>query len=347
MKLRFHLIQLLGVALVLAAWLAGLLPAEGMPILAMALAPFPVTPKLQGITLAYRNRSLIGDEILPRVPVGLQAFKYLSYPKGTFFTLPETLVGRKGRPNTVEFEATEIDSSTKDYALDDEVPVADINNAAAQPGMPDPLARATEGITELLALAREVRVASLVFDAAQYAAANKVTLAGNDQWSSGHDDGNPIVDITVGLDVPIMRPNVAVMGQAVSTKLRQNKYIVKAFNGTTGDAGIVPMGFIKEIFELEDIYVGQGWVNIAKKGQVPNIVRVWGKHFALLHRNKNADTQRGTTFGYTAEWGTRVAGSERDSLIGMRGGERVRVGESVKELITANDLGYLIADAVA
>jgi hypothetical protein len=30
----------------------------------------------------------------------------------------------------------------------------------------------------------------------------------------------------------------------------------------------------------------------------------------------------------------------------MHGGKRVRVGESVKEVITASDLGYFIEDAI-
>jgi hypothetical protein len=53
------------------------------------------------------------------------------------------------------------------------------------------------------------------------------------------------------------------------------------------------------------------------------------------------------TFGFTGEWGNRLAGTITDSDIGMRGGERVRVGESVKELISASDAGYLITGAVA
>ena len=58
----------------------------------------------------------------------------------------------------------------------------------------------TEGLTDLIALRREVRVAALVFAAANYATANKVQLAGNDQWSVVHADSNPIPDITAGLD---------------------------------------------------------------------------------------------------------------------------------------------------
>lgn len=309
-------------------------------------APFPVTPQLQAIALAYRNNTLIADAVLPRVQVGLQSFKYMSYPKGQFMTITETRVGRKSKPNEVEFTGTEVTDSTNDEALDDAVPISDINLAAAQ-GLPDPIGQAVEGITDLLLLKREVRAAALVLGAGSYAAANKNTaLAGATLWSA-FATSNPINDIITGLDTCLMRPNVAVMGNQVASVLRRHPAILKAYNGNAGDTGIVPLQFIADLFDLEEVLVGQGWVNTAKKGQAVNLQRVWGKSLALIYRNKLANTQRGATFGLTAQYGQRIAGSEYDKNIGMRGGQTVRVGESVKELLMANDLGYLIADAVA
>jgi len=338
------ILLVMAIALMFGAWQPA--PADsalGVSVLiGMVVAPFPVTPQLTAVALAYRNNAMIADAVLPRVPVGAQNFKYNSFPKGEMLVVPDTKVGRKGAPNTVEFTAIEVDGSTQDHALDDEVPNADIANAAAQPGMPDPLMRATEGVTELIVLAREVRAAALVFAAANYAGANKVTLAGNDIWSTKHADSDPITDILTGLDVPMMRPNVMVLGQSASIALRTHPFIVKAYNGSEGANGVVPVSFIKDLFEMEEVVVGQGWVTSSKKGQAVVRVRVWGGDCALIYRNKQADTQRGVTFGVTAQWGARIAGSEYDGKIGMRGGQRVRVGESVKELLMADDLGYLI-----
>ncbi|EHF7717022.1 phage capsid protein, partial [Salmonella enterica] len=60
-----------------------------------------------------------------------------------------------------------------------------------------------------------------------------------------------------------------------------------------------------------------------------------------------ADTQGGVTFGFTAQFGSRVSGSIPDPDMGMRGGQRVRVGESVRELIVAQDCGYFFQNAVS
>lgn len=349
---QFHLKIMLAVGICIALAIFGMPHSDAATVGMMAFglntaAPFPITPQLQAISLAYRNNTLIADEVLPRVPVGLQSFKYMSYPKGQLMTLTETRVGRKGKPNEVEFTGTEETASTNDEALDDGVPVNDIELAAKQ-GLPDPLGQAVEGLTDLIALKREVRTADLVFGAANYAASNKTALSGNSQWSdftAGHSD--PVDDIMTGLDSCIMRPNVAVMGNSVASVLRRHPAILKAYNGNAGDTGIVPLQFLADLFDLEEVLVGQGWVNTAKKGQAVNLQRVWGKSLSLIYRNKLANTQRGATFGITAQYGQRIAGSEYDKNIGMRGGQMVRVGESVKELLMANDLGYLIADAIA
>lgn len=309
----------------------------------MANAPFPVQPHLTAIAIAYMNQSYIADAVLPRVPVGVQDFKYWKYNLAEGFTVPDTKVGRKGSPNEVEFSASEVTASTVDWGLDDPVPQADIDNA---PANYDPLGRAVERTLDLILLDREVRAANLVFDANQFASGNKATLSGTSQWSD-FANSDPITAILTAFDSMVLRPNVGVLGQAVYTKLRTHPKVVQAYYGNAATAGVVPKSFIAELLELEEIVVGQGFVNSAKRGQAPALARVWGKHAAFIKRDLNADTNGGTTFGFTAQWGDRLAGSEYDNKIGLRGGQRVRVGESVKEVITANDLGYLFTNAVA
>lgn len=311
----------------------------------MAHAPFPIVPYLTSIAIGYRNKRLIADDVLPRTPVGAQEFKYFKLAVENGFTIPDTRVGRTSQPNRVEFAATEVAASTRDHALDDPVPNADIENARNNPALGDPLGKSTEYLTDLIALDREVRVAAQVFDLNNYGAANKDTLVGVEQFSD-FTNSDPIGVIQAALDSMIMRANKMVMGRIVASTLVRHPKIVKAFNGTAGDSGIVPLDFIARLFELDQILIGEGWVNTAKKGQAPNLQRVWGNALALLYSNPLATVQNGTTYGFSAQWGARIAGSIPDEDIGMRGGVRVRVGESLAEVITAPDLGYLITDVV-
>ena len=62
------------------------------------VAPFPINPVQTGITLAYKNLTLIADSVMPRVNVATKEFKYQKYDKAERFTVPNTLVGRKGAP---------------------------------------------------------------------------------------------------------------------------------------------------------------------------------------------------------------------------------------------------------
>lgn len=308
-----------------------------------SLAPFPIQPDLTAIAIAYRNKRMIADLVLPRVPVGSQTFKYLSHALADGFTIPDTKVGRKSQPNQVEFSATETEASCVDYALDDKIPYSDIENA---PENYDPEARATEGIADLIALDREVRVANMVFAAANYkATTNKATLSGSNQWS--HADSDPLVAILSAFDGMVMRPTIGVVGRAVATKLATHPKVVQAYHGNEGGYGLAPMSFVAQLLELDAIYVGEAFVNTAKKGQTASLSRAWGKHAAFLHIDPMADSNRGTTFGFTAQFGDQFAGSWDDKNVGARGGKVVRAGESVKEVLTANDLGYLFIDAVA
>lgn len=308
----------------------------------MSQAPFPVDPVLTAIAIAYRNGRLIADDVLPRVPVGKQAFKWWLYNLADGFTVPNTLVGRKSQPNQAEFSAAEKTSSTEDHALDAPVPQADIDNA---PANYSPLEHAAELTTNLILLDREQRVSQSVFNSNSYASGNRVTLSGSSQWSDSSSD--PLATITDALDSVVMRPNIGVLGRRTATILRRHPKIVKAYNGSLGDQGMVPLQFLADLLELESILVGEARLNIARPGQSPNLIRAWGPHASFLYRDRLANANGGTTFGFTAEWGTRVSGSIEDKDIGMRGGQRVRVGESTKEVIAAPDLGYFFENAVA
>lgn len=309
----------------------------------MANAPFPITPELIAIAVAYKNAAMIANEVLPYVPVGKEEFKYQSYPKAEAFTIPDTKVGRKGKPNEVDFSATEQTASTSDQGLDDPIPSSDILNAP--PGV-NVVGSAAEGLTKLVGLRREKRVADIAFAAGTYPAANKIALTGTDKWSD-FTNSDPLDDILTGLDACPMRPNIGVLGSATWNKLRMHPKICKAVNGNSGDVGIVARRAVADLFELDELLVGEGFLNLAAKGQTVNLSRVWGKHAAFLRTDKTANTRGGITFGFTGRWGGWFAGQQDDPNIGLRGGVRVRVGESVKELVIASDLGYFIENAVA
>ena len=308
----------------------------------MATRPFPINPVLTAVALAYRNLdvALIADQVLPRTPTA-QRFKWLKYDLASGFTVPDLKVGRKSNPTEVEFNATEQTDETQDYGLDDFIPNEDID--ADNQGI-DPRGTAAGFLTNLVNLGREIRVANLVFNAANYT--NTTTLSGTSQWSDGVNS-DPVAAIGDLLDVPVYRPNVAVFGQAAWTKTRRHPKLVQAIKGTAQGAGMVSRQEFADFFELGEVLVGAGFANTAKKGQTVSNARVWGKHVSFLYRDRAAGPQAGVTFGFTAAWGGKIAGNLVDQRRGLTGGETIRVGERLKELVVAPDLGYFVQNAVA
>lgn len=309
-----------------------------------AIRPFPMNPQMSAIAIAYRNPdvALIADMVLPRTPTA-QEFKYLKYDLAAGFTVPDARVGRKSLPTEVDFSATEILDKVVDYGLDDIVPNEDIE--ADNQGV-DPMGTAVAYLTNLVNLAREQRVANLVFNTASYSAGLYTTLSGTSQWSDTANS-DPVAAIGDALDVPIMRPNIAVFGQQTWTKLRRHPKIVQAIKNTNQGAGMVSREEFAEFFELQEVLVGQGLANTAKKGQTAALSRVWGKHASFFYRDRAAGPQQGVTFGMTAAWGNKIAGNIDEPKIGLSGSQRVRSGERVKEIITAPDVGYFFQNAVA
>ncbi|MCA0184706.1 MAG: phage capsid protein [Proteobacteria bacterium] len=305
--------------------------------------PFPTNPTLTAIAIAYRNPdvALIADQVLPRIDTD-ESFSWMEYDLAQGFTIPDTQVGRKSVPNEVDFSGTERQAKVQDYGLDDIIPNRDI--AADNRGV-DPRGRAVEYLTGLVHLGREKRVADLVFNAANYAAANVLPLSGTSQWSDPNSD--PVAAIGDALDSTIIRPNVATFGQVTWTKLRRNPKLVNAIKGGTTVAGMVSRQEFADLFELQEVLVGQSNINLAKKGQPVNMQRTWGKHASFFFRDRSASNAGGVTFGFTAQWGGWVAGEIAEQKTGLRGAVRVRSGESVKEIICAKDVGFLFQNAVA
>ena len=310
--------------------------------------PFVPAPQYTAIALAYTNREMIADQVLPRISVSAREFKWDKHAKSSMFQVPSTLVGRKGSPTEVDSPATEETSSVSDYGLDDVVPREDIEAAAGKPGL-DPLGRATEGISQLIMLDREIRTAGIVFAAATYPVGNKVQLSGNDQWNEyAQAASDPVEDILTATQGALMRQNTAVMGEAVWHSLRRHPKLLAAFYPVNASGGgMLSLAQFAEFFEFDRVLVGRAYKSTSKPGQTLALSRVWGNHFATMHQNPLASLRgNGITFGATAEHLERFATTMDEPKTGLRGATRVRVGETVKELITAADIGYFIEDAI-
>ncbi len=300
---------------------------------------------LTAIAIAYSNPAyaLIADKVLPRKPVDDLSYRYTVYPEARHFTVPDTRIGRRSSVRTIELEGDEVSSKCEDYGLG--IPLDNDTIMKAEKKGRDPRKDAVALSANLMLLDREVRVADLAFDAANYHANHKVQLAGTDQISDYHNS-DPINLLKEMLDGCFMRPNRLVLGHTAWSSLSSHPAIVASVNRNAGDKGIATRQAVADLFEVQEVLVGVGRVNVNKPGQAANIGRIWGNHIAGLFIDETVTPDTGgMTFGLTAQYGGRVGGT-KPLDIGLRGGLMVRAGESVDEVIIAKRAGFLIEDAV-
>lgn len=317
----------------------------------MSTTSFPVNPELAAIAIGYKNREidLIADLVLPRIQVA-KKFAYTKYTIQDAFTVPATRVGRKSDPTMVDFGGTLVNAECVDWGLDDLIPNDEIEAFNAQISfgfaLTSPLAKSVSLLTGLILLDREIRVANLVTTLGTYLAAQRATLSGTSQWSD-FANSNPLDALLTALDVPVMRPNTIVMGQAVWTKLRQHPRLIQAANASAQTGGAITRQDLADLLEVKSVLIGSGFANTAARGQTPTFSRVWGKHAALLYVSEDQANADQPTFGFTGQFATRIAGTFDETQKGLRGGQRVRVGESVLEVIASQEAGYFFQNAVA
>ncbi len=313
-------------------------------------APFETQTRLTQIAQAVSPGMLIADEVCPRVRTAYK-FTYTTLREEDLLTIPDVRASRAAHLNQVEFGASDTTDSVIDYGLEDPVPYRDIDEAAKQEVPYDPLEQAAVGTAELVKLAREKRVATLLETAGNYGTGLSATLAGATQWS--HADSNPRDAILKALDTPLVRPNTLVMGQAVWTVLRQHPKIVEAVvRSGAGDAasGVVMKEAVASLLELDRVVVGMAWNQTANRGQDNTFARLWGKHACAIHIRPGMQARdRMPAFCWTADaMGGMQVGTYEEPARGVnRGSTVVKVSECVKELVAYKSAGYLWRSAVA
>lgn len=306
--------------------------------------PFVIVPQLTRIAMAVQNRDFIADTVCPRVQVPGELFQYTKVTTKDRFQHPDDLINRTGHLNELEFAQSDETDRTIDRGLAAPVPQVDVDRAASA-NMADPRGAAVEGITQIMLLNRELRAADLLFNAANYTL--KKTLDGNAggyRWDDA-TNGDPIGYMEAAMADMVVRPNQAVMGYNVMLAVRKHPKTISRLYGASSTRGTALLADIASELGLDAIRVGSAWKDAGKKGQALSLGRVWGNYCALLRTSTSlASTQTvEPVFAFTAQYEGRTAGTWFDPGRGKKGVEMLKVTESVTELISWTEAGYLFS----
>lgn len=283
----------------------------------------------------YENRDMIADDVLPVVSVDKLSGKVWGSPATTLQTIANAqLVGSRGRPNEVPYSVNaDLSYNCENYGLVDFIDYQTIANADAPI---EPRVLSAVVVKSFLDLAREYRVAGVVFNSANYGA-NTTALSGANRWDQPSSD--PIAEILTRKEEIFSTANTLVIGGQVWPKLRTNPKVLQYILSRSGvsNIGAVPLSVQAELFaalcEVERVVIGRAkYITSQEAGSTS--AYLWGKSCALIRVEPNPNPRMTSTFGYTYRFGSKAYRNEviPDRMPGAMGGEYLKLTHSDAEV---------------
>lgn len=350
-NLQLHIVLACAVALVVYATLAHLGVVHVSPeVMGGALlanltpaAARVVDPVLTTAAQGYKHPGMVGDMLFPAVPVDQRGGKVITFGREDF-KIYSTVRAPGSNTKRVQIGYSGADFALEDHSLEGVAPIENVQEAAAVPGIN--LGNATvRKVQKIIALRKEKAAADLALTAANYPASNKVTLAGNDQWSVAHADSNPSEDIETAKEAVRakigLRPNTIVMGAAVWAKLKYHSTLIDRFKYTGRDS--ITKEMLAQLWEVDRVVVGDA-VYVTDAGVQTD---VWGKFCVVAYTELGTLEDGGApSYGYTYQLRghpfVEQPYYERNAKSWI-----YPVTDSLKPVIASNIAGYLISGAVA
>ena len=144
---------------------------------------------LTDYAIGYSNKAFIGRKILGSVPVSHRSDQYFVRSKREIIQYMDNELPVNGPAQEIQDASlTTASYACRDYGLQERV----INSVArnADPAL-NLRMDATDRVLARVGLADEIRVATLLLTAGNYATANKATLTGSDRWDDA-SGGDPV-----------------------------------------------------------------------------------------------------------------------------------------------------------
>ena len=304
-------------------------------------------PVLSSIAVDFKNRSYIADRILTPVNVPQKFGKYLVWDQGVTFKAPRTAYAQDGSPGMLELKASLASFSLESKALSATVDPEEISQApqAQVEGMK------TSKLVQALQLDLEMKVAAQLTSSSVMT--GNTTLSGTSQWSD-FTNSDPINAIITQADALPARPNTFIAGREVISKLRMHPKVLNAIQYTQR-GGLAPLSALADLFEVDQILVGDAFKDTANEGQAASKSRIWGKTaiLAYVDRSNPSPLMDQPTLGYLPT----LAGpatppfrvySARNPMRGTGEGQQfIKCETTYGILVSAPSMGFLWLAAVA
>lgn len=328
----------------------GMTPAQAAQVIELSFSPssIHVDAALSDLAMLIRNREMIADMVCPVVQVTKPSDKFFKFDAKTMFEEQQVaLTGSEAMPGRVRYQISTDNYSVLDYGIMDFVSYKEMESADAPI---DPQKHAVKVCTSRLDIAKERRVASLLFTSGNYGS-NTAALSGVDRWDTTTSD--PVQKIDDAIEACSARPNVMVIGAQAWKSLKNHpklKEMILSRASVGGKASPlrVTQQIVAEAFELDAIYVGKAKYLTNNEGATAAYGYIWGKSCALIRVTDDPSMRETETFAKQFRQGQRETQIIDAPLPGVRGGMYVKVTESLDEkVIGGESAGYLYTTVVS
>lgn len=302
-----------------------------------------IDPILTTVAQGYKNGRMVADFLFPVVPVDQRGGKILEFGKEDF-ELYNTARAPGSNTKRVQFGHLGTAYALEQHSLEGKVPFEHLQEANQVPGID--LGRGAVTKTQnIILLTNEYQAATLARTAANYAAANKVTLSGTAQWS---DYAAGVSDPTADIDTAIeavrnqtgMRPNTVVLSPKAFKAAKRHPKLIDRIKYTSRDS--LTAELLADLWDVARVVVGDAIYNAAG-----TMTDVWGKDVIVAYTEiTTADDGGLPSYGYTY----RLRGNP---MVEMAYQDRnakswiYPVTDERAPVIAAAVSGYLIQNAVA
>jgi hypothetical protein len=251
------------------------------------------------------GQGLVGDAILPVVPVDKQSNLFYVIDKATWLRLPTTDVrAPKTPPKRVEWKVSSAGYFARNHALAGEVGDEDRANADNQIMLEQ---RTTLFVTQQLNRLREQRIANIVSSISNCGSG----LAVSTKWSN-FVGSSPLSDVTTAhafvRQTTGMRANTCLLDYDTYKIVRRHPELLDQYKYTR--EGMIQETELADAFSVTRLLIGDAVVNTAKEGQAAVMSNIWPNMCWIGYVDPNAagGTMQAVTYGLAFRWTDPILG---------------------------------------
>lgn len=300
---------------------------------------------LTNLSIAYKVEGLIGDVVVPNVPVVKDSGKYFEWSKSDDFRNfnGKDLRAPGALSKTIDFSTSTKTYSAEEYALN--VFVLDKEKQNADSVLNLEISK-TNRLKQSLMIAREARIAAIFTDANNYASTNKTTLSWSSQWNNSSYAGNIVEELDTAKEAVRKqigrRPNTIIIPEAVADVMKNDSNIIELLKYTKTD--MLENGDLPKRIRGMNVIIAGAVSNTAIDGATDSIGDIWGKNVVLAYINTANPTVDDISFVYGFRSQQLTVRKWRDD---PKKGDYIEMEYCEDIKVVSNVAAYLIKDCIA